>query len=381
MKYIPLTIHTIDSGDIKQVSDVLKSSRLTQGPKIKEFEQALCKYTEAKYAVAVSNGTAALHAACLAAGIGKGDEVIVPSISFVASANCVLYCGAKPVFCDIKADSANIDPRDIEKKITNRTKAIIPVHFSGNPVDSQQIYNIAKKNKLLVIEDAAHALGAVYRGAKIGSCRYSDMATLSLHPTKSITTGEGGVILTNDRKLYQRLLLFRSHGITKDAQLLKNNPGPWYYEMQTLGFNYRMTDFQASLGISQLKKIDRFILKRKNIAKIYDKAFEDTSWIKPLKIENNRKSSYHLYVVRIDFRKIKKTRKQVMEYLLRNGIETQVHYIPIYEQPYYKNELRYRVNCSKAKQYYQQALSLPIFVKMTQKEIVCVVRSLLKLGE
>lgn len=379
MKFIPLTIHTIDSNDVKEVENVLRSNRLTQGGKNSDFERALCRYTSAKYAVCVSSGTAALHIACLAAGIKPGDEVIVPSITFVASANCVLYCGAKPVFADIDKDTANIDIDEVKKLINKKTRAIIPVDFTGQSADLKDIHDIAKKNNLIVIEDAAHALGASYYGKRVGSCRYSDMTAFSFHPTKSITTGEGGAVLTNDKKLYEKLLLLRSHGITRDQRFLKKNPGPWYYEMQVLGFNYRMTDLQAALGISQLKKIDRFIAKRREITKKYDAAFNHIDWIKPLKIKPNRKTSCHLYVVLIDFKKIKKTRRQFMQSLKQNGIETQVHYIPVYHHPYYKKIMK--VSCKNAEKYYEKALSLPIYPKMSRLEQYYTIKKILSLGE
>jgi UDP-4-amino-4,6-dideoxy-N-acetyl-beta-L-altrosamine transaminase len=376
MKLIPLTIHSIDSSDIKEVSKVLRSDRLTQGKKIGEFENALCKYTGAKYAVCVSSATAALHIACLAVGIKQGDEVITSPITFVASANCVLYCGGEPVFADISADSGNIDPNQIREKITKNTKAVIPVHYAGNPVNLKEIYKIAKSKGLIVIEDAAHALGSTYLGKRIGSCRYSDMTVFSFHPTKSITTGEGGAVLTNDKKLYEKLLLLRSHGITRDQRFLKKNPGPWYYEMQALGLNYRMSDLQAALGISQLKKISRFIAKRKQIAKKYDEAFKHIDWIKPLKMKPGRETSYHLYVVSIDFKKIKKTRKQFMQSLKQSGIETQVHYIPVYQQPYYRTIMK--VSCPRTENYYLTALSLPIFFGMKGKEVDYVIKQILR---
>ena len=269
----------IDSTDIKKVVNVLKSDWITQGPKVKEFENALCNYTGAKYAVVVSSGTAALHIACLAAGIKEGDEVITSRITFAASANCILYCKGKPVFADIQEDTVNIAPEEIKKKITKKTKAIIPVHFAGHPCELDTISAIARNYKLLMIEDAAHALGASYKGKKIGCCKHSDMATLSFHPIKSITTGEGGAVLTNRKDLYERLRIFKNHGITKDRSIMHSLDGPWYYEMQELGYNYRITDFQCVLGISQLKKIDQFIQKRREIVQRYNEAFMDVEKI------------------------------------------------------------------------------------------------------
>ncbi|RLJ01480.1 MAG: UDP-4-amino-4,6-dideoxy-N-acetyl-beta-L-altrosamine transaminase, partial [Candidatus Aenigmatarchaeota archaeon] len=235
-KYIPYGHQWINNDDIKEMIKVLKSEWITQGPKVKEFEEALCEYTGAKYAVAVSSGTAGLHIACLAAGIKEGDEVITSPITFVASANCILYCGGTPVFVDVQEDTINIDPEEIEKKITKKTKAIIPVHFAGHPCDLEEIHSIAKKYGLIIIEDACHALGAEYKGSKIGSCKYSNMTIFSFHPVKSITTGEGGAVLTNNKKLYKKLLMLRNHGITKERKsFIYEYEGPWYYETQFLG--------------------------------------------------------------------------------------------------------------------------------------------------
>ena len=380
MKTIPLTLQTIDSKDIREVAEALKSDWITQGPRIKEFEKKLCDYTGAKFAVVVSSGTAALHVASLAAGIKPGDEVITSPITFVASANCILYCGGRPVFADVSEDSISIDPKEIEKRITKRTKAIIPVDFAGYPARLDEIRKIAKRNGLIVIEDSSHALGAKFKGSKIGSCRYSDMSIFSFHPTKSITTGEGGAVLTNNRDLYRKLLIFRNHGIVKESKFLKRHPGPWYYEMVSLGYNYRITDFQSVLGINQLKKIDKFISRRRKIAKGYDNAFKEKKWIKPLSVGVGRSSSHHLYVVQINFRKIKKSRKQVMQYLHKNGICTQVHYIPVHLEPYYRKQFGYKSgDFPNAESYYQRALSLPIFPSMKEKEVKHVINKILSL--
>lgn len=380
MKYIPYGRQVIDGKDIKEVVKTLKSERITQGPKIKEFEDALCKYTGAKYAVAVSSGTAALHIAALAANIKPGDEVITSPITFVASANCILYCAGKPVFADIKQGSANIDPQEIKNRITARTKAVIPVHFSGLPCDLEEIRKIAAKNKLIVIEDAAHALGASYKGSKIGSCKFSDMTIFSFHPVKSITTGEGGAVLTNKKGLYEKLLVLRNHGITRDEALLEKNPGPWYYEMQALGFNYRITDIQAALGISQIKKIDKFIARRKEIAQTYNNVFKEMDWIRPLQKETSN-SALHIYVVLVDFKRIQKTRKEVMEYLKRCGIGTQVHYIPVHTQPYYRKVLGYSMGSFPiAESYYDSALTLPLYQDLTKSELNHVITKVLSLS-
>lgn len=371
MKIIPYGRQWVDASDIREVIKVLKSDWLTQGPKIKEFEDALCKYTGAKYAAAVSSGTAALHIACLAANIKRGDEVITSPITFVATANSILYCGGKPVFADIQKDTVNIDPEEIKKKISLNTKAIIPVHFAGQPCNMPDIKKIAKENCFYVIEDAAHAIGSRYAdGSPVGNCRYSDMTVFSFHPVKTITTGEGGAITTNDKILYEKLIMLRSHGITKDQSLLTKNPSPWYYEMQMLGFNYRITDIQAALGISQLSKLDCFVKRRREIVGEYNKAFSNISWIRTPFEEKNVYSAFHLYAVHIDFEKLDLSRPQVMEKLKNNGIGTQVHYIPVYTQPYYKNNFDYKDgHCPVAEEYYKYTLSLPLYPSMSKKQV------------
>ena len=271
--HIPYGRQWIEEDDIQAVIEALKSDFLTTGPRVTQFEKLVAEYTGANYAVAVANGTAALHAACFAAGIGPGDEVITSPITFAASANCVLYCGGIPVFADIDPCTYNIDPNDIRSKITSKTKAIIPVHLAGQPCDMDEIHKIAEQYNLTVIEDGAHALGAEYKGKRIGSL--SDMTTFSFHPVKPITTGEGGIITTNDENLYQKLIMFRSHGITRDPALLQKNEGSWYYEQQSLGYNYRITDIQCALGISQMKKLDRFIKTRRKLAQRYCNALEN----------------------------------------------------------------------------------------------------------
>lgn len=374
MKIIPYGRQWVDASDIREVIKVLKSDWLTQGPKIKEFEDALCKYTSAKYAVAVSSGTAALHISCLAANIKRGDEVITSPITFVASANSILYCGGKPVFADIQKDTANIDPEEIKKKINPNTKAIIPVHFAGHPCDLEEIKEIAEKHNLLIIEDAAHALGAEYKKLKIGSCKYSDMTIFSFHPVKHITTGEGGAVLTNQKDLYQRLLLFRNHGIAKEKEKMTKFDGPWYYEMHELGFNYRMTDFQCALGISQLRKLEKFLKRRREIVDIYNKELSKVNGI-ILPIEKpNIKSSWHIYYIRL---KDPKRRKNLFEKLLKYNIGVQIHYIPIHFQTYYKENFGYKVgDYPKAEDYYQSTITLPLYPKMMNSEIQYIINIL-----
>jgi UDP-4-amino-4,6-dideoxy-N-acetyl-beta-L-altrosamine transaminase len=367
-KVIPYGKQFVDREDIKLVINVLKSDWITQGPKIKEFEDILCSYTGAKYAVAVSNGTAALHLAALASGINGGDEVITSPITFVASANCILYAGGKPVFCDVEKDTGNIDVNKIEHLINKRTKAIIPVHYSGHPVDLEKIKKIAKKYNLLVIEDAAHALGSEYKGDKIGSCKYSDMTILSFHPVKHITTGEGGAVLTNNENLYKRLLALRAHGIVKDnfKYFDPEVDGVWYYEMQYLGFNYRITDFQCALGISQMKKLTYFVERRREIADIYRKELSNIKEIKLTEEKSYAKSSYHLFPVRFESEEV---RKKVFDFLRSKNILVQVHYIPVYWHPYYR-ELGYKKGiCPIAEDFYKSEISIPVFPSMTNKDV------------
>lgn len=359
---IPYGRQTIDEADIEAVVKVLKSDFLTTGPVIEEFERRVAEYTGAKYAVAIANGTAALHAACFAAGIGEGDEVITSPITFAASANCALYCGATPVFADIDPKTYNIDPQDIERKITERTKAIIPVHFTGQPCDMDEIHAIAKKHGLMVIEDGAHALGAEYKGAKIGGL--SDMTEFSFHPVKHITTGEGGMILTNNEELYERLKLFRTHGITRDVRFMEKNDGPWYYEQIDLGYNYRITDFQCALGISQMDKLPGFLARRREIARIYDEAFAGKFNIEIPFQKEGCTNAYHLYVMRVKNGK----RKEVFEQLRGAGIGVNVHYIPVYKHPYYQKHGYDNVCCPNAEAYYNECISIPMYPALTAEE-------------
>lgn len=373
MNYIPYGRQCIDEQDIEAVVDVLRSDFITTGPKIEEFESKVAAYCGAKYAVAISNGTAALHAACIAAGIGPGDEVITTPITFVASSNCVLYCGGTPVFADIDSETYNIDPSDIERKITKHTKAIIAVHFTGQPCDMDKITAIAKKHNLIVIEDAAHALGADYKGTRIGSI--SDMTTFSFHPVKHITTGEGGMILTNNSDLYQKLKLARTHGITKDSDNMSKCDGPWYYEQQTLGYNYRITDFQCALGISQMDKLDRFVEARRKIADTYDKAFKDCrNIITPYQLDGCN-NSYHLYVIKVN------NRREFFDKMRAAGIGVNVHYIPVYTQPYYRSNGYQDVMCRNAEEYYDKAVSLPIYPELSAEEQQYVIDKAIEFAE
>lgn len=370
--YIPYGRQCIEQDDIDAVVEVLKSDYVTTGPAVTAFEKAVAEYTGAKYAVAVSNGTAALHIACLAAGIKEGDEVITTPITFAASSNCALYCGATLVFADIDPKTYNIDPEDIERKITARTKAIVAVHFTGQPCKMDEIHQIAEKYHLLVIEDAAHALGADYKGQKIGSL--SDMTTFSFHPVKHITTGEGGMVTTNNEELYEKLVQFRSHGITRDPRFLKKEEGAWYYEQLDLGFNYRITDIQCALGVSQMKKLDRFVERRREIAARYDKALGECKQLLLPKQELGCNNSWHLYVVQV----LDKDRKEVFDAMRQKNIGVNVHYIPVYKHPYYQEHGYETVCCKNAEQYYERAISLPMYPLLTDEELDYVIQCLLE---
>lgn len=360
--FIPYGRQSIDEDDIKAVVDVLKSDYLTTGPRIEEFENKVAHYVGAKYAVAVNSGTAALHIACLAAGIGKGDEVITSPITFAASSNCVLYCGGTPVFADIDINTYNVSAESINKKITDKTKAIIPVHFTGQPCDMDEIMKLAKEKKLIVIEDAAHALGASYKDRRIGSI--ADMTCFSFHPVKPITTGEGGMVVTDDEELYKRLVLFRSHGITRDESLLEHNEGGWYYEQQELGYNYRITDISCALGISQMDKLTQFINKRKSLAMRYDEAFRDIEeLVVPYQLPEVS-SGWHLYMLMVP----EGRRKEIYDNLRGKGIGVNVHYLPVYKHPYYQRHGYNQCICKNAEEFYRRAITLPLFPTMTSEQ-------------
>lgn len=367
-EFISYGRQSLDEDDIQAVIDTLRSPNLTQGPKITEFERAVADYVGAKYAVAFCNGTAALHGACYAAGIGEGDEVITSPITFVASANCVRYVGGTVVFADIDSQTYNIDPAQIREKITANTKAIIPVDFTGQPVDIDEIMTIAKEHNLVVIEDGAHSLGATNKDRKVG--QIADMTMFSFHPVKPVTTGEGGVIVTNNEYYYKQLLKFRSHGIEPTDYAIKQ--GGWYYEMTELGYNYRMTDLQAALGISQLKKLDQFIAKRQEIAKFYNEELKNIKGIITPKQLEQTKSGWHLYMVQLEGA----DRKNVFDAMRTTNIGVHVHYIPVYWHPYY-SELGYeRGLCPVAEQWYEKALTLPIHPSLDEKDLLRIIENL-----
>ncbi|SHH83231.1 UDP-4-amino-4,6-dideoxy-N-acetyl-beta-L-altrosamine transaminase [Clostridium grantii] len=366
----------IDEEDINSVVEVLKGDYLTTGPYVKAFEEAVANYVGAKYAVAVSNGTAALHMACYAAGISEGDEVLVTAMTFVASANCILYCGGKPVFVDIDPKTYNIDINKIEEKITSKTKAIIPVDFTGQSVDMDRIRKISDKHNLIIIEDAAHAFGSEYKGKKVGTI--ADMTEFSFHPVKPITTGEGGVVVTNDEELYNKMMLFRTHGITRDSELLSENHGPWYYEQLELGYNYRITDIQCALGLNQMKKIDMFVEKRREIVKKYNEAFNEIDEIVTPFEEEFSNSGWHIYVIKLNLDKLKCSRKEIFEVLIAENIGVNLHYLPVYLHPYYKKLGYEKGLCPEAERLYEEMITLPLFPKMTNEDVKNVIEAVKK---
>ena len=359
---IPYGKHYIDEDDINAVIDVLKSDTLTAGKKTFMFERSFARYVKSKYAVAMSSATAALHAACFAAGIQVGDEVITTPTTFAATSNSILYTGGKPVFVDIDPVTYNIDPNKIRKSITKRTKAILPVHFAGQPCDMDEIINIANEYGLTIIQDAAHALGSTYKDKRIGSI--SDMTIFSFHPVKHITTGEGGMITTNDSATYEKLLSFRSHGMLNDSRRMISNDGGWYYEQQMLGYNYRMNEFQAALGLSQLKKINLFLKRRAEIVEKYNEAFKDSIEIITPQMSKESTNAWHLYVIQVRT----KNKKEVYDKLIKAGIDVNVHYIPVYKHPYYQSIGYNKDHCENAEQFYRRAISLPIFYELTNEQ-------------
>ena len=378
MKYLAYGSQSIEKDDLKIVVKTLQSSHLTQGPKIDEFEHKLCEYTGAKYAVAVNSGTAALHCAYYALGLGSGDEVITSPMTFAATSNAALYLGAKPVFVDVDPQTGCIDSDLIESKITPKTKLITVIDYGGQPVNFKKINQIAKKHNLLVVDDACHALGATYQKQILGKGNQALATILSFHPVKHITTGEGGALLTNDKSVYDKAIQFRSHGITKDANKFKNDsPGPWYHEMHLLGFNYRIPDILAALGISQLKKMDTFLKRRRLIATQYDKAFRKNPYFDiPSKITDTQ-HAYHLYPILLKDHLVAH-KSQLVKKLNERGIGTQVHYIPVYRHPYYQS-LGYKLGtCPNAEAFYERELSIPMFPKLTDTDVKRVIRTILQ---
>ncbi len=371
----------IDDTDVKAVADTLLSDFITCGPKVDEAERALEMFTGAKHAVVVSNGTAALHCASIAAGVGPGDEVITTPITFAASANCVLYCGATPVFADIDSETYNIDPESIENHITDRTKAVVAVDFTGQSVKNREIREICDRHGLIFIEDAAHAIGTKYEGLPVGSL--ADMTCFSFHPVKTITSGEGGAITTNDDELYRKLVLAHAHGITRDEGLMEEAPheGPWYYEQVSLGYNYRITDFQAALLLNQLNRLDDFKRRRKEIVRRYDEAFEKLEGIIVQKEIPESDTCRHLYIIRLDLQKLSCTRRQFFDAMCAEGVQPQIHYVPVYWFPYYKNLGYVKGLCPNAEKIYEGILSIPLYPKMTDQDVEDVITAVKKISE
>ena len=379
-EFIPYGKQWITDADIQAVERVFASEFLTQGPELKRFEDKLCAITGAKYCVAVANGTAGLHLAVAALKLERGSEGITSPNTFAASANCMLYNGLVPRFADIDPITYNLDPAQLPGIINEKTKLIIPVHFAGLPAEMEEISSLARKHDLYVIEDAAHAIGSQYQdGSYVGNCKYSNMTIFSFHPVKTITTGEGGAVTTNSLELYERLLMLRTHGITKDPDKLSVNPGPWYYEMQDLGFNYRMTDMQAALGYSQLLRLNKFKFRRREIVQRYSEAFYGISGLTLPTEPEDISSCFHLYVLLFDFAYLGKRRSQVMGELNTKQIGTQVHYIPVNQLPYYKliNDDR----TPNADLYYEKCLSIPLYPRMSDADVDHVIESILKLSK
>ena len=387
----------IDARDVQSVVDVLRSDRVTQGPNVERFEHVIAKYCGVRFGVAVNSGTSALHIACLAAGITGGNEVVTSPITFVASANCAVYCGARPVFGDIDRKTYNIAPPEIEKNVSPKTRAVIPVHFAGQSCEMDTIWKIVRtkekqfNSKIFIIEDASHALGSLYKQKKVGSCAFSDMTVLSFHPVKHITTAEGGIVLTNDEELCGKLRLFRSHGITNDPGKLSNDElafhtnthvdkslvNPWYYEQIVLGYNYRITDIQCALGISQMKKLNVFRKRRREIIGMYNSAFHAMEGIQ-IPVESAEcRSNFHLYVLRFDFDRIGRNRAQFILELRKRGIQTQVHYIPVHLQPFYQRSFGTKWgDCPNAEEYYWQCLSIPLYPAMSDEDVSRVISNI-----
>ena len=368
----------IDDADIQAVTETLRSDYLTCGPKVTELEQLLCRITGAKYCVVVSNGTAALHIAAMAAGIGEGDEVITTPITFAASANCALYCGAKPVFADINPRTYNIDPESIRRCITSRTKAVVAVDFTGQAVELEEIRAICREHNLFLIEDAAHSIGTRYNGQPIGSI--ADMTTFSFHPVKTVTAGEGGAVMTNDKSLYDKLVLAHAHGITRDrSQMTHPTDDPWYYEQVSLGYNYRLTDIQSALLISQLGKLEQFSARRKAIVARYDEAFLQLPELRVQEEIPQSDTTRHLYIIRLRKDKLSCTRREFFDALKGENIFAQVHYIPVYYHSHYER-LGYKKGlCPEAEAYYDECISLPLHCRLSDEDVDNVIHAVQKI--
>lgn len=369
----------IDEADIRAVEEVMRSDYLTCGPKITELEHKLCKLTGAEYAVVCSNGTAALHIACLAAGVSAGDEVITTPITFAASANCALYCGARPVFADIDPETYNISPASAAKCVTKKSKAMVAVDFTGQSVELEPLLQLCRDNGMVLIEDGAHVIGTKYKGKCNGSI--ADMTTFSFHPVKTVTGGEGGAVLTNSKEYYEKLLLYRAHGITRDENLMEHpSDGPWYYEQLVLGYNYRITDMQAALIISQLDKLEMFCARRKEIVARYNEAFSGLTGISVQKEIPESDTTRHLYILRIKPEELTIDRKRFFEALAAENICCNVHYIPTYYFPYYEKLGYKRGICPNAEKLYEEIISLPLYYAMTDEDVESVITAVHKIA-
>lgn len=370
----------IDEADVRAVSEVLVSDYLTCGPKIGELEEKLCKLTGAKYAVAVSNGTAALHLAAMAAGLGEGDELITTPITFAASANCALYCGARPVFADIDPTTYNIDPQSVRERISEHTKAVVAVDFTGQAAELEPLLQLCHEKGIVLIEDAAHSIGTRYQGRGVGSI--ADMTTFSFHPVKTVTGGEGGAVLTNDEACYQKLLLLRAHGITREPeQMVREAEGGWYYEQIGLGMNYRLTDIQAALVVSQLDKLESFIQRRKEIVARYDEAFSKIPELFVQQEIPESDTARHLYILRIRPERLTRNRREFFDAMAAENICCNVHYIPVYYHPYYEGLGYQRGICPQAERLYEEMMSLPLYYAMTDEDVEDVIHAVIKIVE
>lgn len=367
--------------DVEAVAEVLRGDYVTCGPYVSALERKLEEYTGAKHAVAVANGTAALHCACIAAGVGPGDEVITTPMTFAASANCALYCGAMPVFADINPETYNIDPKSIREHITDKTKAVVAVDFTGQAVELDEIRAICDEHNLVLIEDAAHSIGTEYKGKKVGSI--ADMTTFSFHPVKTITAGEGGAILTNDDELYKKLVLAHAHGITHDESLMVEAPheGPWYYEEISLGYNYRLTDFQSALLMSQMNRLDEFKARRQAIVKAYNEAFADVEGIFIQKEIEESDTCRHLYIIQLELEKLNCTRREFFDALSAENVQCQIHYVPVYWFPYYQQLGFKKGLCPNAEKMYEGIMSIPLYPRMTDSDVADVIHAVKKVAE
>lgn len=371
---IPYGRQDITKADVDAVAEVLRSDFLTQGPMVPRFEEALSAHTGAEFALAANSATSALHIACLALGLGPGDWLWTSPLTFVASANCALYCGAKVDFVDVDPRTYNLSPVDLERKLVKAEregvlpKVVIPVHLTGQPCSMAEIHELAKRYGFKIIEDASHAIGGKYRGEPIGNCRYSDVTVFSFHPVKIVTTAEGGAALTNDKELADRMALFRSHGITRDPAVMTREPdGPWYYQQVDLGYNYRMTDMQAALGLSQMSRLDEYVARRHVLARRYDEMLSHLPLVTPWQHPDSY-SGLHLYVIRLELAKISKSHRAVFEGLRARGIGVNLHYIPVHTQPHYSRMGFRDGDFPEAEKYYQEAITLPIYPTMSEAQ-------------